>query len=333
MHLRRKLKKISCQNICRKIHKLVLNQIGNWVYPSYWRYRIKGRVENPNLSNCYFTALPNPGAGIGHQMANWISGYWWAKQFNIRFAHLPFSTEKWDTFLGFGEGEPKVENLRKQGWIIRRIPKFPNETPNEIQFVRDIMSTYSGKKVIFLCEQDQGYRKQYGAIPYIQNKFYSAAARIGQTLKYDNIHLNIAIHVRRGDIMLDPNHENLKIRYLSNMYFERVLEQVAMHFSKVQDKPIKIYFFSQGTPEDYPEFHKYENLVWCMDMGAQESFLHMVYADVLITSKSSFSYKPALLNKGIKVCPKNFWHGYPATEDWIMCDNEGNVEWNNNMKL
>ena len=47
-----------------------------------------------------------------------------------------------------------------------------------------------------------------------------------------------------------------------------------------------------------------------------------------ITSKSSFSYKPALLNKnGIKVCPRNFWHGYPDTKDWIMCDNDGNIEW------
>ena len=327
MKITSKIRNFTFRGLCAKVHKNLLVLFGNWVYPSYWRYRIRGKKETSDFSNCYFTALPNPGAGIGHQMANWISGYWWAKQFNIRFAHLPFSTEKWDTFLGFGEGEPKVENLRKQGWIIRRIPKFPNETPNEIQLVRDIMSTYSGKKVIFLCEQDQGYRKQYGAIPYIQQKFYSAQARIGQTLKYDKTHLNIAIHVRRGDIMVDSQNAKLKMRYLSNDYFERVLHQVVEHFTESQNKPICIYFFSQGKPEDYPEFHKYKNLVWCMDMGAHESFLHMVYADVLITSKSSFSYKPALLNKGIKVCPKNFWHGYPDTEDWIMCDNEGIVEW------
>ena len=61
-------------------------------------------------------------------------------------------------------------------------------------------------------------------------------------------------------------------------------------------------------------------------MSAQDSFLHMVYADLLITSKSSFSYKPALLSNGIKVCPKYFWHGYPDTEDWILCDNNGNLD-------
>jgi hypothetical protein len=26
------------------------------------------------------------------------------------------------------------------------------------------------------------------------------------------------------------------------------------------------------------------------------------------------------LNNGIKVCPKEFWHGYPNTNDWIMAD-------------
>ena len=60
-----------------------------------------------------------------------------------------------------------------------------------------------------------------------------------------------------------------------------------------------------------------------MNMNTQESFLHMVYADLLITSKSAFSYKPALGNQGIKVCPRNFWHGYPDSSDWILVENDG----------
>jgi hypothetical protein len=59
-------------------------------------------------------------------------------------------------------------------------------------------------------------------------------------------------------------------------------------------------------------------------MSANESFLHMVHADCLITSKSSFSYKPALLSNGIKICPKKFWHGYPNSSDWILVDENGN---------
>ena len=125
--------------------------------------------------------------------------------------------------------------------------------------------------------------------------------------------------------MADPNNPNLVMRFLSNDYFEKVLKQVIENIQTT--KPVHIYFFSQGKPEDYPEFAAYPNLHWCLDMNAQDSFLHFVYADLLITSKSSFSYKPALLNNGIKVCPRNFWHGYPPTNDWILCENDGTLIW------
>ncbi len=323
MLLVRKFKSFTYTKLCIRIHFFLLRILGIWVYPSFWRYKLKGSIENPVFSNCYFTARPNPGAGIGHQMANWIAGYWFSKQFDIRFSHIPFSTLSWEDFLGFGINERKVSELKKQGWKVRRIPLFYETKLETIEMVKDIMSTYSGKKVIFLCEQDQFYRNQYGVMKEIQEKFYNAPSRQNNILKYDSSHLNIAIHVRRGDIMSNPTNENLRMRFLGNNYFEKVLKQVVEIFSQKQKKPIHIWFFSQGKPEDYPEFHQYNNLHWCFDMSAQESFLHMVYADVLITSKSSFSYKPALLNRGIKVCPRNFWHGYPDTKDWILCENDG----------
>ncbi len=318
-----KIKNFTYQKLCAKIHNKMLNLFGIWVYPSYWQYRIKGGEGHPDYTNCYFTARPNPCAGIGHQLANWIAGYWYAKQFQIKFAHLPFSTPSWENFFGFGINELKVSELKKQGWKVRRIPLFHESKPETIELVKDIMSTYSGRKIVFLCEQDQFYRNQYGVMKEIQDKFYHAPERKNETLKYNSSHLNIAIHVRRGDIMSDPTNENLIMRFLNNDYFEKVLKQIIEMFSQKQMKPIHIWFFSQGKPEDYPEFHQYENLHWCFDMGAQESFLHMVYADILITSKSSFSYKPALLNRGIKVCPRNFWHGYPDAKEWILCDNDG----------
>jgi hypothetical protein len=114
------------------------------------------------------------------------------------------------------------------------------------------------------------------------------------------------------------------MRWQDNLYFEKLLTKVIENIHP--NKPVAIYLFSQGVPNDFAEFNKYENLHFCLKMDAQESFLHMVYADLLITSKSSFSYKPALLNRGIKVCPKNFWHNYPEANDWILVDDEGNFD-------
>lgn len=294
-----------------------------YIYRSYWHYLFHNRTVKKNIA-CYYSARPNPGAGIGHQMANWIAGYWYARLFGLKFAHIPFSTKQWDDFLGFGCGETQVTDLKKQEYKIRKLPLFNEKNDEEVRLNKLIIQSYAGEHVVFVAEQDQFYRDQFGVMADIQKKFYNAPARQNDRLIYSPDNFNIAIHVRRGDIMADPTNPNLTMRYLSNDYFEKVLKQVVDSI-KV-NKPIHIYFFSQGKPENYPEFARYTNLHWCLDMGAQDSFLHFVYADLLITSKSSFSYKPALLNKGIKVCPRNFWHGYPSTEDWILAENDGSFD-------
>lgn len=123
--------------------------------------------------------------------------------------------------------------------------------------------------------------------------------------------------------MQDRNNPNLAKRYQSNEYFVNALK-TALKVLKDKEN-IQIYLFSQGEEKDFSEFSEFVNLHFCLDMSAQDSFLHMVYADALITSKSSFSYKPALLNKGIKFCPADFWHGYPDSEDWVIIDSKGNI--------
>ena len=157
----------------------------------------------------------------------------------------------------------------------------------------------------------------------IRRKFYSAKARKNDKLIYSNDNFNIAVHVRRGDITAGITNKgpNLLMRWQTNDYFVKVLTRTLIIIQP--SKPAHIYIFSQSTKEDLSEFNEFENVHYCLDMNAQDSFLHMVYADVLVTSKSSFSYKPALLSNGIKVCPKNFWHRYPDTLDFILVTDDG----------
>lgn len=322
------MKKFTKDKIISKLRNLKIRYFRNtplypYFYFSYWHYLLY-KNNTVNNSTCYYAARPNPGAGIGHQMANWIAGLWYARQFGLKFAYLPFSTKQWDDFFGFGENETTVVELKNKGYKIRKLPLFDENNKNEVELNKKIIKSYAGKKIVFIAEQDQFYKAQYGVMEDLKQKFYSAPARKNDHLIYSKDNFNIAIHVRRGDIMTNPNNPNLAMRYLSNDYFEKVLRLVLdnIHTSK----PVHIYFFSQGTPADYPEFSVFQNLHWCLEMNTQDSFLHFIYADLLITSKSSFSYKPALLNNGIKVCPKNFWHGYPNTKDWILCENDGTFD-------
>lgn len=329
-----KYKSLTKEKIQRRLRGIMVrmthrSRLYPYFYPSLWHYlfnKVKSNGEI-DLSEVYYAARPNSGAGIGHQIQNWVAGLKYAQDFGCHFAHLHFSTKKWEDFLGFGQGYKTVEELIRAGYKIRRLPLFDDGNNKEKELCKQIIRSYSGQKVVIIAEQDQFYRHQADLIPELQRMFYSAPIRMTEHLRYDSSCFNIAIHVRRGDIMVDVTNSNLTMRILSNDYFEKVLSQVMEQFTAKSDKPLHIWFFSQGKPEDYPEFGKYENLHWCFDMDAQESFLHMVYADVLITSKSSFSYNPALLNRGVKVCPKDFWHGYPKQNDWVMVENNGKVNW------
>lgn len=295
------------------------------IYKSFWHSKYHKPITTKFHQN-YFTAIPNQGAGIGHQMANWIAGYWFAKKFGLKFAHSSFSTQKWENFLGFGNDEISANELiNTKAYKKVKLPLFTETNLQEMALIKSIIDSYQDRKVIFVAEKDQYYKNQFGVITDIQKKFYKANKINKEQLIYSKQNYNIAIHVRRGDIVIGQvnKNPNLQMRYQSNNYFEKVLATVVNKLNT--DKPISIYLFSQGEPKDFFEFEKFKNIHFCLDMSAQDSFLHMVYADLLITSKSSFSYKPALLSQGIKVCPKNFWHGYPKNKNWIMVNDEGEI--------
>lgn len=298
-----------------------------YIYRSYWHSLFFKGNHTLNKQHFYFTAKPNPGAGIGHQLANWIAGYWFARQFGLKFAHLPFSSEKWEAFFGFGENEENAATLFQSGYQKVRLPLFHELNEKEVNGIKKIMQSYGNKKVVFVAEQDQFYKAQFGVIKEIQHKFYSAPARQHDALTFRPGDYNIAIHVRRGDIVTESSNKihNKALRFQGNEYFVKVLECATKKIKT--DKPIAIYLFSQGDAKDFSDFSHFPDIRFCLDMNAMDSFNHMVHADILITSKSSFSYKPALLNKGLKICPKNFWHGYPDTGDFVLAEEDGSINW------
>lgn len=303
-----------------------------YIFPSYWHYLLhkgKASADYVPTDEMYYGACPNRFAGIGHQLANWIDGLHWAQLFGMKHMHFPFSNEKWERHLGFGIQSASISELQRKGFKIRRLPAFREDNQEEINLVRRIISTYVGEKVAFWPPQDHFYFNMYGVGKELRKRFDAAEARKTETIVYDPNCFNIAIHVRRtviidGKTIIEEG-ENKARRWLANDYYERVLTQVLENINTEQ--PIVIYIFSTGRPEEFEEFKKYGKVHFCSDMDEYTSFSHLVYADLLITSKSSFSYKPALMNTGIKVCPRNFWHGYPQeSPDWILCDNEGSFD-------
>ena len=292
------------------------------IFYFFLKFKFSDRDKNSNKLN-YYTLIPNSGAGIGHQIGNWNAGYWHSKQFNLNFVHSPFSKGNWESFLGFGESESDLNELLVKGYKTVHLPLFNEFNEFEVMMQKIIIRSFYNKKVVFIAKQDQGYKNQIGVMKDLKLKFKNAEARKNDNLNFVKSKFNIAVHIRRGDIVLGQKNRNPNLlkRWLDNLYFVNILCQVLENL-KIERK-IAIYLFSEGLEDDFPEFNQFPNLQLCLNWSDQDSFLHMVMADLLITSKSSFSYNAALLSDGILVCPKDFWHGYPQTDNWIFCDNNG----------
>lgn len=300
----------------------------HWIYPSYWHYLFFGFKNQGVATNSYYTAKPNPDAGIGHQLANWNAGLYHARSFGLRFAHSPLSNERWEQLLGLGSGYPSALDLQSEpGLKARRVPLFLDENSNEFELCKKIIRSYGSRKMLFKAESNQPYKEQYGVREEIQNRFFSAVSRKNDVIEFCPDVLNVAAHVRRtviidGRVILESE-EVKKKRFLDEKYYLNIFSKIIPYLRS--HAPVKIYVFSTEFPEELSHYKDVE-IIFCDKWDEYKSFLHLIHADVLITSKSGFSYNAALFNRNFKISPSPFWHGYPTDDpSWLLADNEGNL--------
>tara|TARA_B100000787_G_scaffold110842_1_gene82477 strand:+ start:1804 stop:2814 length:1011 start_codon:yes stop_codon:yes gene_type:complete len=323
----KKIKKLTYQKVKYLLWTyFVLKKLENtWIYfylyRSFWHSVLNLNFNNisKNQKN-YMSIDVDPGAGIGHQLANYNSAIWYAKKFNLIHAHTSFPNKKWEKLLGFNYSTICLENLLNKGYKKIKLPIFKEGDLIEISKIKKIIHSYRDKKIIFFLENNQGYTKQYQVAEILKEKFFSSKKRSKDKLIYSIKDFNIAVHIRAGDIM--NNEKLINKRFLDINYFIKTINE-SLSIIKTPKKK-KIHIFSESKLDSFSKLTNFKNIKFCHNLNQYKTFLHFVYADLLITSKSSFSYKAALISKGIKVSPKNFWHGYPYNDKkWILTSANG----------
>ena len=114
----KKIKKLTYQKVKHLLWTyFVLKKLKNtWIYfylyRSFWHSVLNLNFNNisKNQKN-YMSIDVDPGAGIGHQLANYNSAIWYAKKFNLIHAHTSFPNKKWEKLLGFNYSTICLENL------------------------------------------------------------------------------------------------------------------------------------------------------------------------------------------------------------------------------
>lgn len=329
----------SCKEIEYKIYSrlhriIVLSQRKKkyyyFFYNSFW-HMIFSKNSTSNTKIQYITARPNPGAGIGHQISNWISGYSLAKMWNMKYAYIPFSYEEkpfmpneWDSLLGFAQGEERVDQLLKMGYKKVFLPMFDEHDLDEVNKIKRIISSYTDKR-IFILEQDQKINNDLWCIDILRRKYRNSNC-FRERPKYEQDVINIAIHVRRGDIVQlgDKKNANLTMRWLDDDYYIRIIDSIV---EVIGEHKYMLYLCSQGEKATFKNYLKFKNMKLCTDLSAIQTFRLLTDADILIMSRSGFSYQAAKLNNhGIIIYPFGFWHDVFDNKRTLIPDSFGNIK-------
>ena len=224
-----------------------------------------------NMSISYYT-IKGRNDGFGAQYHAFLSGIAYCNYVNYIYLHSPI--------------EKMEHNVD-----INKANEFIGINPNSQQYVGkyDILENQYEPKVHW----DETPSKYYTdkVLEYIRNCYYST--------KKPHIDLvDIAIHIRRGDVSNEKNNN----RYTDNIYYKELIKKL-----KTKYPTYTITIFSEGKYEDFNNLGLEENC-YKLNTDIFETFHSLVCAKVLIQSFSSFSYCAGIINQNTVYHYDSFWH-------------------------
>ncbi len=122
--------------------------------------------------------------------------------------------------------------------------------------------------------------------------------------------LNVHVHVRRGDVQRDN-----KDKWLDMSHHLKIVHKVS-EAAKLVDMSAEFHVHSQGNTSEFTQLAEKYGATLHIDMEMMASWKAMTEADVLIMSRSSFSYTAALYNQAGIIIYSNMRPSEPLPS-WI----------------
>ena len=142
-------------------------------------------------------------------------------------------------------------------------------------------------------------------IDIIRNYYYS-------TDKPSIENIDIAIHIRRGDVIKNTFGPGKIDRFTDDNFYTEIINKLLI---KYPTYIINIY--SEGKVEDF-SIKGHDRLRFHLNRDLITTYHSLVKAKVLIMAKSSLSYSAGILNEN-KIYYIDFWH--KKLDDWIHINN------------
>ena len=252
----------------------------------------------------------------GHKFHNWITGLYLSKLLGMEYVYSPFTqdAERYEQFLNlhtgwkpYQAGMPIVQLTEQLDFC--HDPSTPHLVYSDtVHKLRSVVTAMPDNTVLRLPPNPlPGLLTQFR--PFVVNELRNAYWAIPRESSrwWDPNRVNIAIHIRRGDITNQRNPD----RWLDLIYYEGVVELLFKDYPQAS-----IVVFSEGDPH---QFESLERMGAKVVLGGADlpAFHHMALADVLVTGQSSWSIMASYFNRGaIRITPlKNFMY------NWDLCYN------------
>jgi hypothetical protein len=219
-----------------------------------------------------------------------------------------------------------LEQRIKRGEIkVIDLPEFEIHIPTNNQVDDEIykaidkfIQRHPDENIAFKIRNNRFGDYEYGSTRDWYMKAYTQAREhFPISLIFDPKKINIAVHIRRGDLLPGRQFSDLSSRMLSDAWYLEILNtilsnlpgSVAIHiYSEGKDGQ---YHSETGAPFSWKEHfqnsgHEVHEHIDSDFMG---TFHHLLHADILIGSKSGMSHLAGMLGNQVKLMP-HMWHSY-----------------------
>lgn len=275
-------------------------------------------AKTSKSKECYVTCAGRTD-GIGAQIQAALSTLLVANELSITYCHTPFKTIEhyvdresaaiqWEDFFSLGKGEVSIRDIQLDDLDVVHI-----DTPT----LDEILGFTSQTNTLFVVKHchdfaDKFPDKYLNMQAWILEK-YTTSAKNTYVSYYQPDKVNIAVHIRRGDV-----YKHRVNRYTDNKFYKDLLVEIVSILNGL-DMKASIHIYSQGLLEDFGELNDLD-VTFHLDECTYTTFYNLTTADVFVMAKSSFSYAAALFSNAIKIY-QPFLH--QPFQDWIWADRVG----------
>jgi hypothetical protein len=219
-----------------------------------------------------------------------------------------------------------LEQKIKKGEVkVIELPEFEIHIPTNDQVDDEIykavdafIQQHPGPNIAFKISNNRFGDYEYSpSREWFIKAYAQAREHLPIPLMFDPKKINIAVHIRRGDLLPGRQFSDLSSRMLPDAWYLEILNTILNH----SPRSVAIHIYSEGKDGQYRSEtgapfswkERFQNTGYevheHIDSDFMGTFHHLLHADVLIGSKSGMSHLAGMLGDQVKLMPQ-MWHSY-----------------------